>query len=145
MIRRLTFILSLLLLSFFRQPSRGEEPTPPINVQEHRAQIRSGLLRATPLGSNARDVLAFIKNRLLRKGDVPPRLENHPAIGDTAEQSNRRGTKSIQLEIGRYLTHPEVIYLTAPIMMEREVTAQWAFDEHDRLIEIFVDKKSALY
>ena len=145
MSRRLAFILALLLLPSLRQSSCGEEPTPSINVQDHRAEIRAGLLRCTPLGSNSRDVLAFIKNRLLHKDDVAPRLENHPAIGDTAEQSNRRGKKSIQLELGRYLTHPEVIYLTAPVMMEREVTAQWAFDEHDRLIEIFVDKKSALY
>jgi len=102
-------------------------------------------LRSTPLGANSRDVLAFIKKSLLRKGDAAPRLENHSAIGETAERSVRRGTKSIRLELGRYLTHPEVIFLTAPIMMEREVTAQWAFDEHDRLTEIFVDKKSSLY
>ena len=124
---------------------RGEEPTPPINVQKHRAEIRTALLRYTPLGSNPRDVLAFIKKSLLRKGDAAPRLENHSAIGEAAEQSDRRGTKSIRLELGRYLTHPEVIFLTAPIMMEQEVTAQWAFDAHDRLIEIFVDKKSSLY
>ena len=124
---------------------RGEEPTPPINVQKHRAEIRTALLRHTALGSSPQNVLAFIKNRLLQKDDALPLLENHPAVGATAGQSNRRGTKSIQLELGRYLAHPEVIFLAAPIMMEEEVTAQWAFDAHDRLIEIFVDKKSALY
>ncbi len=143
--RRIAFILVLLLLSAFRQPVRGEEPTPPLNVQDHRAEIRAALLRSTPLGSKPRDVLTFIKNRLLQKDDASPLLENHPAIGEAAERSDRRGTKSIRLEVGRYLTHPEVIFLTAPIMMEQEVTAQWAFDEHDRLVEIFVDKKSALY
>jgi hypothetical protein len=140
-----TFIFVFLLLSALRQPICGEEPTPPVNVEDHRAEIRTALLRFTPLGSSPQDVLAFIKNRLLRKDDVPPRLENHSAIGETAEQSSRRGTKSIQLELGRYLTHPEVIFLTAPIVMEKEVTAQWAFDQHDRLIEIFVDKQAALY
>lgn len=140
-----TFILALLLLCLFQRPLLSEEPTPPVNVKDHRAEIRAALLRYTPLGSNPRDVLAFIKNRLLQEDDALPLLENHSAIGAAAEQSNRRGTKSIQLELGRYLTHPEVIFLTAPIMMEQEVLAQWAFDDRDRLVEIFVEKKPAVY
>jgi hypothetical protein len=29
--------------------------------------------------------------------------------------------------------------------MQREVSAQWAFDQQDHLIDIFVDKESAVY
>ena len=47
--------------------------------------------------------------------------------------------------LGQYYDHPEIIFLTAPMLMQKEVSAQWAFDEHDRLIEIFVDKATEVY
>ena len=31
------------------------------------------------------------------------------------------------------------------MIMRREVSAQWAFNEHDRLIDIFVDKRTGVY
>jgi hypothetical protein len=127
------------------QEVRSDEPTPPINVQDHRTQIRTALLHYTPLGSRSQNVLAFIKGRLLRPDDAMPALENHPAIGDATEKAGARGVKSIRLELGRYLAHAEIIFLTAPVLEEREVIAQWAFDRNDQLIQIFVDKKSALY
>jgi len=144
--RHCSFVIVLLsLLVATHQELRSEEPTPAVNVQDHRAQIRSALLHYTPPGSRPQDVLAFIKGRLLHPDDAVPGLENHPAVGDAAEKAGTRGVKSIRLELGRYLAHVEIIFLTAPVMEEREVIAQWAFDRNDRLIEIFVDKKSALY
>jgi hypothetical protein len=31
------------------------------------------------------------------------------------------------------------------MIMRRQVNAQWAFDENDRLIDIFVDKRTGVY
>jgi hypothetical protein len=53
--------------------------------------------------------------------------------------------KRISVDLGQYYFHPEIIFLSAPVLMQREVTAQWVFDQHDRLIDIAVEKKNRLY
>jgi hypothetical protein len=121
---------------------RGE---PPIDVKDHRAGIRKALLKYTPSGSTPPDVLKFISERLLHQDESLPPVENHGATGLSAEHSPKRGVKSIRLYLGHYLDHPETFFLSAPVLMQKEVTAQWAFDDRNRLIEIFVDKEAGVY
>jgi hypothetical protein len=117
----------------------------PVDLHAHRAEIRELLLRRTPIGSTAPDVLKIVATKLSRSGNGSPKIENGPATGPATKGSRLRGVKKIRVFLGQYYDHPEVIFLTAPMLMEKEVTAQWAFDDHDRLIEIFVDKASEVY
>jgi hypothetical protein len=122
-----------------------KEPPVVVDLRAHRAEIRAVLLRYTPLGSSAAKVLEFISAQLGHASDAPITIENESATGPAAEQSKKRGVKRIQVYLGQYYDHPEVVFLSAPLMMQKEVSAQWAFDQSDRLIEIFVDKKNGLY
>ncbi|HEY2614151.1 MAG TPA: hypothetical protein VGI42_00435 [Chthoniobacterales bacterium] len=116
-----------------------------VDLRAHRGEIRTVLLRHTPLGSSETRVREFISKQLQRSGDTAVTSENQPADGTAAVGSRLRGVKRIKIYLGQYYDHPEVIFLSAPLVMQREVTAQWAFDQHDRLIEIFVDKTNGLY
>ncbi len=118
---------------------------PPIDVKDHRAEIREALLKYTPIGSTPQDVIRFISERLLHQDESPPSVENHGATGPSAERSPKRAVKSIRLNLGHYLDHPETFFLSAPVLMQKEVTAQWAFDDRNHLIEIFVDKEAGVY
>jgi hypothetical protein len=91
--------------------------------------------------------MKFTKNigMLGHAGDAPITIQNEPATAPAAEESTKRGVKRIHVYLGQYYDHPEVVFLSAPLMVQKEVSAQWAFDQHDRLIQIFVDKKTGLY
>ncbi len=102
-------------------------------------------LSHTPLGSNIRDVLDFVSKQLQRNENAPVGLTDKPADGEAAEHLKQRGVKTIRVHLGQYYDHPEVVFLSAPMMMQREVNAQWAFDKHNRLVEIFVDKRTGIY
>ena len=116
-----------------------------VHLHAHRAEIRAALLRQTPLGSSTSEVVRFISKQLLHTNAAPATLEDKPASGPAAEASKQRGVKSIRVYLGQYYDHPEIVFLSAPLVMQKEVSAQWAFDQHDRLIEIFVDKKTDVY
>lgn len=88
--------------------------------------------------------MTFIRKALVSDGENPPPLENHPAQGAAAD-SPRKGSKSIRYKLGSYIDNPATLILTMPMLLEKEVIVQWAFDEHNRLIEIFVDKQTATY
>ena len=118
---------------------------PPIDVKDHRAEIREALLKYTPIGSTPQDVLKFISERLLHQDESLPSVENHGVTGPSAKRSPKHGVKSIRLYLGHYLDHPETFFLSAPVLMQKEVTAQWAFDNRIALIEIFVDKEAGVY
>jgi hypothetical protein len=109
------------------------------------AEIRAVLLRYTPIGSKAADVLKFIATRLERFGDAPLKIDNAPATGSAAEASHRRSVRRIRVYLGEYYQHPGAVFLSAPMIMRKRVSAQWAFGEHDRLIDIFVDKRTLVY
>lgn len=123
------------------------QQVPPVrpDLCSHRADIRKALLRATPLGSSAENVLRIIKKDLQKEGDPALRLENHSVQTEAAANSPKRGVKSIHLRLGDYIYNPAVIFLSAPMLLQKEVTADWAFNKDDRLIEIFVDKKTVTY
>lgn len=141
---RLLFVIAL--ISWVGDTSVAQNTaTTPVNPETHRAEIRAALLKATPIGSRATDVLAFIRKSLLREGAAVPKLEDHPAQLGAAAESPKRGVKSIHVLLGQYIDNPAVIILSGPLVLEKEVTAEWAFDKDDRLIEIFVDKQTATY
>jgi hypothetical protein len=144
-IHRFEFILLLLVAIIGPALSDTKQPPVVVDLRAHRAEIRAVLLRYTPIGSSVTKVLEFVSKQLHRAGDAPVAVENQPATGPAAEESGRRGVKRIHVYLGQYYNHPEVVFLSAPLMMQKEVSAQWAFDQHDRLIDIFVDKKSGLY
>jgi hypothetical protein len=140
----------LLAIAFFIQiisPAFGgsNEAKITADLHAHRAEIRELLLRHTPIGSKAGDVLKFVATELKRSGSALPKIENGPATGPAAKGSRLCGVKKIRVYLGQYYDHPEIIFLTAPMLTQKEVSAQWAFDEHDRLLEIFVDKATKVY
>ena len=116
-----------------------------VDLHAHRAEIRAALLHHTPIGSNSADVLKFVSTQLDRSGNAPVTLTDAPATGPAAQQSHHSGAKNIRIYLGQYPEHAEVVFLSAPMMMQREVSAQWAFDPQGRLIDIFVHKESRIY
>ena len=116
-----------------------------VDLHAHPVAIRAALLRYTPIGSKASEVLKFIATRLERPRDLPLKIDNGPATGRAAEGSNRRGVRTIRVYLGEYYQHPGAVFLSAPMIMRKQVSAQWAFDEHDRLINVFVDKRTRVY
>jgi hypothetical protein len=116
-----------------------------VDLHAHPAEIRMVLLRYTPIGSQAGDVLKFVAKRLERFGDAPLKIENGPATGLKAEGSARRGVRTIRVYLGEYYQHLGAIFLSAPMIMRKQVRAQWTLDEHDHLVDILVDKRTAVY
>jgi hypothetical protein len=143
--RRVGFVVALFLAGIGSARSDGKEPRVIVDLRAHRAEIRTVLLRHTPLGSSVASVLEFVSKQLERSGDAAVAVENQPAMGPAAEESRQRGVKRIRVYLGQYYDHPEVVFLAAPLMMQKEVSAQWSFDQHDHLLEIFVDKTNELY
>lgn len=144
-IRRFEFILLLLITVIGPALSDTKESPVIVDLRAHRAEIRAVLLRYTPIGSSVTKVLEFVSKQLQRAGDAPVAVENQPATKPAAGESGRHEVKRIRVYLGQYYNHPEVVFLSAPLMMQKEVSAQWTFDRHDRLIDILVDKKSGLY
>lgn len=142
---RVLFAIALLIQTIAPASADTKETKVAVDLHARRVQIRELLLRQTPIGSSAADVLKFIGAKLSRSGNGSPKIENGPASGPATKGSHLRGVKNIRVFLGQYYDHPEVIFLTAPMLMQKEVSAQWAFDEHDRLIEIFVDKATEVY
>lgn len=101
-------------------------------------KIREIVLFNTPLGSSPDTVLKFIQHRLQHEGDAD--ISDRGAVkrkiypGGTDEVI---GSKSIQdVEIGPYLAgYPLVPMVTY-------VYVSWAFDDHDRLIDVLVYEPS---
>jgi hypothetical protein len=116
-----------------------------VDLHAHPAEIRAVLLHCTPIGSKAPDVLTFIAVQLESSGGVPPTIDNGPATGPAAEGSRRPGVRTVHVYLGQYYKNLGVVFLSSPMIMSREVSAQWAFDEHDHLIDIFIDKQTGVY
>ena len=63
-----------------------------IEAREPRAQIRTEILKETQIGSSPDDVLKFISKSFKPKKEMPaPKLRNHPAVGPTAKDSDKKG------------------------------------------------------
>ena len=91
-----------------------------IHPRRSEAAIRNTVLQHTPNGSSRDSVLNFIRTQL---------HHNDPAIPATF------GSKSIEDDVGWYWTKfPLVPMIT-------HVYVSWAFDSHNRLIDVAVDKE----
>jgi len=112
-----------------------------INHRDTRAEIRTQLLKYTPVGCSSKEVVAFLKTRLLKKGDPEPIIRNHGATGPSAEASSTKGVKSIKLDLGDYLESPILLTLSPPLPFREALMAQWAFDANDKLVGLFLDRK----
>ena len=96
--------------------------------------------KRTPTGSSVKDVMAFISEQLQRAPGI-----SLSTVEPVKDESHPRAAKAIRVYLGQYYDHPEVVFLSTPLVMQREVTAQWFFDSHDRLIDIAVEKQNGLY
>ena len=117
-----------------------EESPVVVDLHAHRGEIRVALLRHTPIGSSVKDVIDFVSKQLQCTEGTPP-----VTVEPVKEGSKSTAAKRIRVYLGQYYDHPEVVFLSAPLMMQKEVTAQWLFDSRDRLIDIVVDKQNGLY
>jgi hypothetical protein len=138
--QRLTIYLLILLAAIV--PLSGQGKTSPliIDLRAHRDEIRTALLRYTPPGTKAKDVVAFIGKQFSQDDDIAA-LKPLPAKNKTLPAAE----KVIRVYLGHYYDHPELVFYSAPLLMQREVSAQWWFDREDRLIDITVDKKNGVY
>ena len=116
-----------------------------IEAREPRVQIREEILKVTKIGSSPDDVLKFISKSFKPKKDAPePKLTNHPAVGPTAKGSDKKGSQSIRLVLGHYLTSPALLLMEVPMIAKTTTAVQWAFSKEGKLIEVFVDKDSEI-
>ena len=122
-------------------PAVADNTPVEITPRDRRVEIRAKLLKYTPLGSSSKEVVAFIKTRLLKKGDPDPVIENHGATGPSAKDSSNKGVKSIKLNLADYIPNPFLLTLSPPMPFHESLTAQWAFDKNDKLVELFLDRK----
>jgi len=116
-----------------------------IESREPRARIRAELLRETKIGSTAADVLRFVtKNFIPKDATTQPQILNHPAVGPTAKESEKRGVQSIRIVLGDYISRPALLLLDVPVISKTTTAVQWAFSKDGKLIEIFVDKDTEI-
>lgn len=130
---------------------RPSPPTPPAtppavpSLDTPRAKIRAELLKHTPTGASAAEVLHFIAASIPgQPGTPPPLLEATPAIGPVATASGHAGSQHIRIVLGDYVPNPGLLIQPIPLEIENRVTAQWAFDADGHLLDIFVDKTTQL-
>jgi hypothetical protein len=142
LVARISLSVRFLFVFLSAAGQAQERPASSIDPQNHRAEIRAALIKQTPLGSTIAEVQTFIVTKLLPKDAPPSALE---VDRTTAGKSQKQGIKFIRVHLGEYLNNPGTIFLTAPLVTVKEVIAQWNFDEQDRLSDIVVEKKSAMY
>lgn len=111
-----------------------------VDLRAHRGEIRTELLKHTPLGASVKVVTGFISKQLQREGSAAP-----VTVEPVKDNSQPRAAKVIRVYLGQYYDHPEVVFFSAPMMMQKEVTAKWLFDSQDRLIDIALEKQEELY
>lgn len=119
------------------------EPAGKIDLRQHAPEIRALLLRSTPIGASTDGVLAFVGKHLPADADRAVKLSDGPVAAP--EKTKPRGAKFLRVYLGEYYDHPEVVFLTAPILMERQVRAIWIFDARNRLLDLVVEKKTGTY
>ena len=144
-LRRELIVIALLIRTSVAALGGANESKVTLDLHAPAAEIRTALLRYKPIRSKAADVLKFIATRLERSGDAPLKIETGPATAPAGEGSHRRGVRRIRVYLGEYYQNLGAIFLSAPMIMRKQVSAQWAFDEHGRLVDIFVDKRTAVY
>jgi hypothetical protein len=138
---RVSAIFPLVLL-LFTQPLLGkaERRRVIVDLYAPRAEIRETLLKHTPAGSSIENVVEFISKQLEGFRDV-----SEITARSARDASQPRAAKTIRVYLGQYYKYLGAVFLTAPMIVHEEVSAQWWFDRHDRLIDIVVDKPTGVY
>ena len=92
-------------------------------------QIRAEILKQTPIGSSADQVLEFARDRLKHIGPQPT-YEPGSARGRQGRRTVRVGVRSLSVCLGEYGPWGRcVTYLS------------WGFDEQDKLLDVMVEKE----
>jgi hypothetical protein len=123
-----------------QRPESAKQRRVIVDLYAPRAEIRGMLLKHMPIGSSIEYVVEFISKQLERSEDV-----SAITVRPVNDASRPDAAKTIRVYLGQYYKHLGAIFLTAPMMVHEEVTAQWWFDRHDRLIDIVVDKRAVVY
>jgi len=124
--------------------SQGAEPEVVIvDLRSHRAEVRAVLLKHTPLESGTREVVEFISRHLQHNENTPVTVMDGPP--PVTSELKQPGAKFIRVYLGQYYDHPEVVFLAAPVLMQKEVCVIWIFDQQNRLIDIYVEKTTGTY
>jgi hypothetical protein len=123
-----------------QNPESAKQRRVIVDLYAPRAEIRGMLLKQTPIGSSIEYVVEFISKQLERSEDV-----SAITVRPVNDASRPYAAKTIRVYLGKYYKHLGAFFLTAPMIVREEVTAQWWFDGHDRLIEIVVDKQAVVY
>ena len=132
-------ILFLALLIVQAAPAEGNRPVI-VNIHAPRAAIREMLLKHTPVGSSIAYVTGFISKRLETSGSFSAiRVEPVKAALPPS------ATKTIRVSLGQYYKRLGAVFLTAPMVVHEDVSAQWLFGLKGRLIDIVVDKQARVY
>jgi hypothetical protein len=136
----LAFVAGFLFTASGLATSEPKESPVIVDLYAHRGEIRAVLLQRTPLGSSVKSVLNFISEQLQQDKEMSP-----VTVEPVKDGSEPRAIKSVRAYLGQYFDHPEVVFLSAPLLLQKEVTAQWLFDSRDRLINVVVEKKNETY
>lgn len=123
-----------------QHPESAKQRQVIVDLYAPRAEIREMLLKHTPIGSSIEYVVEFISKQLERSGDV-----SSITVRPASDASRPHAAKTIRVYLGQYYKHLGAFFLTVPMIVHEEVTAQWWFDRHDRLIDIIVDKQAGVY
>jgi len=125
------------------QPSAA--PKPSFDLRSPRSEIRKRLLQYTPLGSKLGNVKKFISDELAQSDGDTIKVEKAAPSADDAVAKNPKAAKVIRMYLGQYYDQAGVIFLTAPLVSQKEVSVEWLFDDRDSLIAVGVSKKPAVY
>jgi hypothetical protein len=122
------------------RPLLGEINQEPLvlDLYAPRTEIRAVLLKHTPIGSSMKEVVKFISTQLRHSGDIS-KAQRAPT------PSRPHAVKTIDLNLGEYYQHLGAVFLTAPMIVRREVDAQWWFNRDDQLIDSSVNKRTSVY
>ncbi|MFW9882718.1 MAG: hypothetical protein ACFFG0_57375 [Candidatus Thorarchaeota archaeon] len=106
-------------------------------LRRDEASIRQKLLENTPIGTNAEDVLKYIKNSIkpsnqnIRYDEVnPASLPGHVPTGQ----------KNVTVALGKYWSWEQFSNFDLPLITY--VFAGWAFNNNNQLIDILVYKEN---
>jgi hypothetical protein len=132
-----TLLLVQLVMSLnAEQPAQKVD----LDLRKPRAEIRKAVLRYTPVGSRAAVVTDFISSQLQRSGtNAAPVVE----AGHAARE--RQAAKIMRVYLGQYYDQPGVIFLTAPLVSQKEVSVDWLFDDRDILKDVVITKRATVY
>jgi hypothetical protein len=117
------FLISTLFMGIVLTSCRSSLPS------ESERNIRQRILQNTPIGSDYAVVLDYAKKSGWSVTEEPRAFETKTIAQFPAKEV---GGRVIEAYLGGYQGVP----------WKKDVNFYWAFDEHDKLIEVFVEKQA---